>query len=350
MRTVLMIGALCTAGALLGSCGSGPAGTGTEASPPGEGSLAEGLLPETDAGEAPFPQAPFSFGEVWGYVVAGREYALKPELPLTDVGYFGAEVDSYGKLSGVPRRAALQSFSGRVHLVVVCNGRSLTHFALEEGSRTRRQLVSDIIAAARPFDGLQIDFENVPPRDGGSFRSFLEELGRGLEGRILSAALPARTAARSDDVYDYRSIAPLADRILIMAYDEHWSGSSPGPIASLAWCRNIARYGMETVGAEKLIMGIPFYGRTWGDINPNRAFFHSGIERIKTENQITEVQRVDGIPSFSYETRLTVTAYYEDSQSLREKLESYRSLGIRSVGFWSIGQEAPDVWSLFPAK
>ncbi|MDR2245832.1 MAG: glycoside hydrolase [Treponema sp.] len=278
--------------------------------------------------------------------MAKREDELDAAFPLSDVGYFGAEIDSYGKLTGVPGRDKLAFFSGRVHLVTACNSRGLAHFALEPGSRTRRQLVADLLEASRNFDGLQIDFELIPPLDGDNFRSFLGELRQGLGGKTLSVALPARTRAIPNDVFDYRKILPLVDRILVMAYDEHWSTSEPGPVASIPWCRDVAAYALETIGPEKLIMGLPFYGRSWGSVNGNRAFYHSGIRRIGRENRVTESHREDGVPTFSYETTMKVTVYYDDDYSLSTRLQMYRGMGVRSVGFWSIGQETPAIWSL----
>jgi spore germination protein YaaH len=216
---------------------------------------------------------------------------------------------------------------------------------LEEGSAVRKRLVADLLAAAAGFDGLQIDFELVPARDGGAFLSFLAELRAGLGEKLFTAALPARLTPLKDDVYDYGKIAPLVDRILVMAYDEHWSTSEPGPIASMDWCRSVAAHSLKTIGPEKLILGLPFYGRTWGDVNTFRAFFHSGIERIRRENNITEITRENGIPTFTYEIPVTVTVYYEDDHSLSLRLEMYRSMGVSSVGFWCLGQESETIWS-----
>jgi spore germination protein YaaH len=131
-----------------------------------------------------------------------------------------------------------------------------------------------------------------------------------------------------------------------MAYDEHWSTSEPGPVASIPWCRNVAAYALETIGPEKLIMGLPFYGRSWGSVNGNRAFYHSGIRRIGRENQVTELRREDSVPTFSYETTMKVTVYYDDDYSLSTRLQMYRGMGVKAVGFWSIGQETPAIWSL----
>jgi spore germination protein YaaH len=213
------------------------------------------ILPFISGSESTLPVT--AFNEIWGYVVAGNESALKRGIPVTDIGYFGAEIDSYGKLAEVPRRQNL-SFSGRVHLVVASNGRAVTHFSIMPGSGERKTLIADLLAASKNYDGLQIDFENVPARDGEAFLSFLRELRAGLGDKMFTIALPARTKKITDDVYDYDKIKPLVDRILVMAYDEHWSGSSPGSVASLQWCRNVDHIHYAQSGRKNLSWGFRF--------------------------------------------------------------------------------------------
>jgi len=285
-----------------------------------------------------------SFTEIWGYVLNGRESALTPQLPVTDVVYFGAEVDVYGKLGNIPDFRNISAFRGRKHFVAVCNGTALTHFVLLEGSPERRALINDLLEAARPYDGLQIDFESVPARDGQAFLSFLRELRAGLGNKIFSIALSGRIRATNGDVYDYATIKPIVDRIFVMAYDEHWSNSAPGPIASMGWSQRVATYALETIGPEKLIMGLPFYGRSWGNIAPNTAYVYSGIERIMREQEITEIERENGIPNFSYDTTLSMIVYFEDAYSLSTRLEMYKKLGVKAVGFWRLGQETLAFW------
>jgi len=286
------------------------------------------------------------YREIWAYLVSGREQALKTGYPISDLCYFGADLDSYGKLIDVPDIKNIPSFSGRTHLVAACSGRALTHFVLAEGSAERGALVRDLLEAVKPYQGLQIDFEYVLPKDGDVFLSFLRDLRAGLGNKIFSVALPARTRFLLDDVYDYEKIKPLVDRILVMAYDEHWSTSEPGPVASMDWCERVAQYALETIGSDKLIMGLPFYGRSWGNVNANRAYLYSGIEGIMREQNIGEIRRENGIPSFRYETPLSVTVYYEDDYSLSSRLEMYKRMGVGAVGFWRLGQETPAFWPL----
>ena len=53
-----------------------------------------------------------------------------------------------------------------------------------------------------------------------------------------------------------------------MAYAEHGTNDNPGPMASLPWVTRIADYSAATIGARKVSLGVPFYGRAWGDVAP----------------------------------------------------------------------------------
>ena len=285
-----------------------------------------------------------AFGEIWGYVRTEREAALTDNLPLSDIGYFSAEIDSYGKLIDVPTRSKLK-FPGRVHLVVVCNSRSLTHFVLIPGSIHRKELIADLLAATKDFDGLQIDFEVIPSRDADTFLSFLKELRQGLPAnKMFTIALYARTRKINDDQYDYERIKPYVDRILVMAYDEHWSGSEPGSVASMKWCKQVADYSLNVIGKEKLIMGLPFYGRAWGDYKPSRDLTYPNTEKIINEHNVKEIRRENGIPVFEYNKNVSIVVYYEDAYSLCTRMEMYKAMGVASIGFWAIGQETTEVW------
>ena len=344
--TLLILFAIFFPGLSHFSCRSAPLPVEQKQAEEGEGTVEDESYPEITLppveGELPVS----AFREIWAYVVAGREAALRPGLPVSDIGYFGAEVDSYGRLTDVPSRRALPAFSGRVHLVVACNGRALSHFVLVPGSAERKALIADLLAASGDFDGLQVDFEYILAQDGHVFLSFLTELRAGLGNKMFTVALPARTRKLENDVYDYERIKPVADRILVMAYDEHWSGSAPGSIASLSWCARVAEYSLKAVGREKLIMGLPFYGRAWGSLNPSQAHVYSGIERIFRENNVSEIRRENGIPTFDYEITVPVKVYYEDEYSLSVRMEMYRSMDIAAIGFWRLGQETPAVWKL----
>jgi spore germination protein len=192
---------------------------------------------------------------------------------------------------------------------------------------------------------VQIDFEAVTGDDAEYFFGFLGELKQKLPaGKMLSVALPARFQ-QVTDAYDYTRIAPIVDRIVVMAYDEHWSTSSPGPVASLAWCAKVAEYARGAVPGDKLVMGLPLYGRAWQDKRLARALRFRNIQDIVAEKKSTPNYASELGAWFEYSENVVVKVFYDDSRTILEKLQLYRSKNIASVSFWRIGQGPPELWS-----
>lgn len=290
------------------------------------------------------PDPQVGFREIWAYLMKGEESFLVASMPVSDLCYFSAEINAYGELVGVPDIKKLASYKGRKHLVVAELGSySLTHFCLDPVYPVRDALVQSILDAATPYDGVQIDFEAIPVRDREHFVEFLVLLKNGLGGKTLSVALPARLS-ESGDALGYVRIADIVDRIIIMAYDEHWSTSVPGPVASMEWSGRVAAYAISKIAASKLVMGLPFYGRAWGDIKPDRAYKFSAVSSLLKEKKISSVSREGNVPWFRYEELVTVDVYYDDVESLSQRLRLYRDAGVGAVAFWRLGQEDGAVW------
>jgi spore germination protein len=310
-------------------------------------------LPASLAQAAPAAADRPGFSEVWAYLMDGEERFLQASLPLTDLAYFGAGLGTYGKLVGVPDRAKLASFRGRVHLVVAEIGNySLTHFCLDPSYPLRDELVADIAKAAAPYDGVQIDFEAVGSKDYDNFYAFLSLLKEGLGTKSLSVALPARQGEKGD-YFGYERIGKLVDRVVSMAYDEHWSQSQPGPVASIEWCQKAAAYAASKVEPSRLVMGLPFYGRAWADKARSRAYKYSSLLELKAEKGIVDVQRRGDIPFMEYSETVNVKIYFDDLQSTLARLAMYQAASIRNVAFWRLGQEDPGIWggiALAPAQ
>ena len=296
------------------------------------------------AGPAQVSIRPVEFREVWAYLLAGEEAFLSSSYPISDLCYFGAGINSYGELVGVPDIRNLSSLSARKHLVVAeTSSQALSHFCLDPAYPVRDRLVAEIVAAAAPYDGVQIDFEAIPSRDRDNFAEFLSMLKLALGAKMLSVALPARLS-EAGDTLGYARLAGMVDKVIIMAYDQHWSTSEPGPVASLDWCGQVASYAASRVPAAKLVMGIPFYGRSWTDKKLAKAFKHSAVASLSAEKEIDLPYRDGEIPYFNYEEVVSVIVYYDDATSITARMRLYREAGIGAVAFWRLGQEDPEVW------
>lgn len=288
---------------------------------------------------------PVLFDEVWGYVMISRLKDYNYNTPLTDIGLFAAEINSYGELVNVPKRSCIQAdFKGRVHLVTICESTSLSHFSIDPKYGHVDKIIDGLLSAMDEFDGLQVDWELIPKRDADNFIQFLKKLKKGLGKKPLTVCVPARVKTLKNDVYDYKRIGEIADRIMIMAYDEHWTRGPAGSIASMDWCERIADYAKTIWPAEKYIFGLPFYGRTWGSEPVTKAYAFNGMNRLANEKGVKKVERERGVPHYTYTTEVTVKGWYEDAYSNVERSRMYQKKGYDCIAFWRMGQEDVAVW------
>jgi spore germination protein len=118
------------------------------------------------------------------------------------------------------------------------------------------------IAGGRDYSGLDLDFEDFAVDPGHNtaladqaaarYPAFVAEACGALHaiGRsCIVTIMPRTTGAHvywrkqlATWVYDYRAHAKVADRVRIMAYDEHAPGGAPGPIAPYGWVEQVVAY------------------------------------------------------------------------------------------------------------
>lgn len=290
---------------------------------------------------------PLPFREVWGYMMRGEENLFRGTEPVTDVFYFSCTVNYKGRLNKDVKPPVLPDFAGKkrkIHIVIAdISNTALMHFILNQSYGARDTLINDIVEVSKNFDGVQIDFESIAGDDRDAFSAFLTELKARLDRRIvLSVALPARRS-NVNDAYNYKKISSIADRVFIMTYDQHWSTSKPGSVASISWCTDVIKYASSEVPAEKLVMGIPFYGRSWQDKSHNKAIRTKNLQELLSKDDIIKEYSDESGYKIIFKEIIDVILYCDDIKAIRSKLELYNSF-VDSVGFWRLGFENHEVW------
>lgn len=325
MKSKTMITAILMMGAMIGGCAS---------------------VSSRESVQRPDERVTESFNEVWAYLMKGEEREYGGDEPITDLCYFSAELDYKGGLVCPPYPSGLtRKKNQRLHIVLAnINDKALTHFILNPNLKYRQRIIDGLRDMSVKYDGVQIDLESVHPDDRTRFCAFLKDVKSAIGSKVLSVAVPAYTADRNTG-FDYQGIAAVADRVFIMAYDEHWSGSTPGPIASSEWCTEVARYAVTKIPRDKIVFGIPFYGRSWQDKKNSRAYKHKSIGTMMSERD--DIRVIDpAYPSFTFDEVVRVSVYYENPDSILEKARIYKSFGICSIGFWRLGQEDRNLWDM----
>lgn len=293
------------------------------------------------------------FNETWAYLMKGEEKYFPAASPITDVGCFSASVDPDGYLAGghmTPPNLPGAHPETRYHLVVTMPwNTTLSHLYLDPQLPFRQRIIDGIAKRCQPFDGLQIDFEAVSSKDRANFLKFLVAVKKVLpKDKLFSVAVMARWADHKkqnpSDAFDYPFIGKVADRVIVMAYDEHYRSGPAGPIASLPWCRKIYDYATATIPGEKLVMGIPLYGRSWQKEKTAAAMRNPEVwtDLRKRGAELTSDAANGG--SYAYTTNVTINVHFESLPSLQAKMDLYASRRTQGIAFWRISQEPRGFW------
>jgi spore germination protein YaaH len=222
-------------------------------------------------------------------------------------------------------------------------------------------------AAKENLVGYQLDLENIDPADQSLFTAFVKNAAGRMhqDGRLLSVALVPKfsdqfprpdlpdhpTLGEWAAAYDYRALGELADFLTLMTYDHFNRSTGAGPVAGYEWVKKALDYAEARIPPEKLLLGIPLYGREWreyGEGTSSRSLNAQEVRELrvswKTKPQWDDRWRS---PWFQYQRgRVTRTVWFENSRSWLEKLNLVRGEHLRGFAAWRLGFEGPSFWSL----
>lgn len=219
------------------------------------------------------------------------------------------------------------------------------------------------------LDGVNVDIENVTHQDRNAYSEFVELLRQKLpEDKIVAVSVAANPYGYTQGwhgSYDYRRLGAAADYLMLMTYDEHYQGL-PGPVASRAFQEQSIQYALRYVPADKLVLGLPFFGRIWSDsgsLMQGHGISESQIQALiaNYRGQVTQdaasgsayaritVAAADPKPVINGVTLTagTYTIWYESEISKKNQLSLVEEYGLLGAGSWSLGQEDTWVWDYY---
>ena len=207
------------------------------------------------------------------------------------------------------------------------------------------------LAVNRGYDGIDIDYESVRPEDRDAFSRFIRELGPALRarGKILVTTVYAKTSfpgsPGSSYGHDYQAVGEVSDRVRIMAYDQHYPGGPPGPVASVAWVERVLDYAVTKIPREKIILGIPAFGYDWPVAGGRAAsVVHDDAAGLSlSHNAPVEWDEVAQSPFFRYDAGSGEhIVWFENNRSLQAKVGLARKFGVGGIVIWRLGREDKD--------
>ncbi len=227
--------------------------------------------------------------------------------------------------------------------------------ALLQSYNSRAKAISDIVGILenQGYDGVNIDLENVNPRDRDSLTAFMNELRARLKprGYLVTMSVPAKTQDHAGQswvgAFDYYALGKACDYLMLMTYDEHSHVSGSGPVASFPWVERVIKYAITQIPRHKVLMGVPAYGYDW-NLATKRTVALSYTQVMNRANRMGIDPSWDSnarSPYFKYvENGAHHEVWFESPHSLKPKLELVEKYDIGGIAIWKLGYEDSHYW------
>lgn len=224
--------------------------------------------------------------------------------------------------------------------------------------KLREYLINQIVNMAIKYDldGINIDFEYMNESDKDVFSRFIIELAPRLKeyGKVLSVDVTAPDGSPDWSLcYNRNKIGKVADYVVFMAYDQYGeSSTSAGTTAGANWVEtNIKKFvEREEVAPEKLILGMPFYTRTWRETSEG---VKSSVVSMK---YIDSVVPADAERNWNEELKQYYVEYekngtdykmwIEDETSIKAKFDLMNKYKLAGAAYWQKDMEKQSIWDV----
>lgn len=236
---------------------------------------------------------------------------------------------------------------------------TLTDLVLNNAAN-RQKLVSTLKNSLiqTKSDGINVDFENIDPKNKQDFVLFITELKKALEPNGITVSVDV-TRGNIDPFwsgsFDRKELGKVADYIVMMGYDEHWGGSPvAGSVASMPWVKEGVELLMKEVPSHKIILAVPFYTREWvTNLTTNKV---KSIDR--TMGEVEQIISSKGLKKvWDQNTQQNYVEYtangekhqiwVEDKQSIKLRIDLANQYNLGGAAAWYIGSETPDIWDVY---
>lgn len=247
--------------------------------------------------------------------------------------------------------------------------RTLGEIALDNRENLSNQIADAVIQ--HNLDGVDVDIENVTEQYRLQYTDFVRLLRQKLPSdKVVSVAVAANPYGWTTGwhgSYDYKALSQYADHLMIMTYDESYQGGPEGPISSSNFFNRSIQYALnQGVPKEKVVAGIPFFGRYWkvGDVLGGLEIAAIDVDNLlknylsasrfddATKSAYAEVIIRPGQPEpiIWGNRRLTAGTYhiwYDSPEATHYKLSVIDGYDIKGAGSWALGQEIPVIWNFY---
>ena len=232
--------------------------------------------------------------------------------------------------------------------------------------------LDQFLAANPDYHGLSMDFEEIPDDAQPGFNALIAALYADFHGKGLRLYVNTPVG---DDSFNLKYLADHSDGLLLMNYDQHETGSAPGPVAAQDWFVDNLKQVLKTVPKEKIICSLGSYGYDWTTPLPTpqqekarkalgakappekvlAAHNVSAQEAWQAASDSESSVDLDGDsmnPHFAYDdedAQERHQVWFLDAVTVLNEMRAARALGLQTYALWRLGNEDDSLWNIWDA-
>ena len=281
----------------------------------------------------------------------------------TEPGWFALQGDAVkGRLADAGKKGMKKS------LLIISGDDEIISGLLNDPVMSATTMMSEVapIMKEKQFEDLNIDIETfmeASPSSQAKFTLFIQTvkdiLVREKLGTLTIDLIPI--ALVQPKLYDMKALGELADAIVLMTYDYHYSGSfTSGAVAPIGGAGETLEFDVEIavkealkiIPKEKILLGIPLYGYQWETIEQasESATIAGGSETASVRTVMEKIKScidcISGYDAISQSPYLIYPdndvykqVYFENEESMKAKLALAQKYQLGGVALWALGYE-----------
>ena len=228
----------------------------------------------------------------------------------------------------------------------------------------RDAFVSNLVnlAKTRGYAGYIFDFENLSPEAMKAYPALIQQTNQALNplGREVWV-----TALFGEDPAMLDQLQAASDTLVLMAYDEHWSSATAGPVSGEDWYEQNLDKQLSHLDETKTILALGSYGYDW--VPKDKAGncvgmdpglrdcatlvgFHEATQNANDSGADVNFDQSSLNPTYAYadDAGVSHSVWFLDAPTMFNQIKAADDYLPRGYALWRMGVEDPGVWSLFP--
>ncbi|MEP6756217.1 MAG: glycosyltransferase [Chthonomonadales bacterium] len=208
---------------------------------------------------------------------------------------------------------------------------------------------------ANRWQGVNIDFEEIPSEDREHLSDFMSELYTSFHADKLIVTQDIQV---EDDAFDIQELANSVDALIPMLYDQHSPGTEEGAgsLAGIDWTRKQLTAIFKKVPSGKIILGLGNYAYDWqkGSTAAVTMSYQQSVIQAKESQDpadLSEIIQMDAAtlnPFYKYldDEGQRHSVWMMDATTSWNQWQVAKPSKPAGVALWYLGAEDPGFWSI----